>query len=180
MSGFLPPPGTWSVSSKLGAWEFDVTSRGLAGSRWSDSRDVRRMPPCGMRNLLASYFANGRAPLSAIPLDLPPGGEFSRKVQLALARIPPGRVITYGRLAASLGRPGASKAVGSACRANPAGLVLPCHRVVAAGGPGGYSGGDWVWLKLELLAHEGVVQDPDGRFPADVLLEALPRGRASR
>ncbi len=178
--GLLPPPGTWRVSSKLGTWEFDVTRKGLSGSRWSDLHEARPMPPCGMRDLLASYFEDGCAQLSAIPLDLPPGSAFSRRVQLALVRIPPGKVITYGRLASSLGRPGASRAVGAACRANPAGLILPCHRVVAAVGPGGYSGSDWVWLKLELLAHEGVVQGIDGRFPADVLLDALPGRRASR
>lgn len=132
-----------------------------------------------MKDLLVSYFSNGSVPLSGIPLDLPPGKYFSRRVQLALARIPPGKLITYGGLARSLGMPGAARAVGAACRANPAGLVLPCHRVVAATGPGGYSGGDWVWLKLELLAHEGVEQDADGRFQARFLLHALP-GRSSR
>ena len=95
----------------------------------------------------------GRAAGQLPPLDLAGGTEFQRKVWAALRRIGAGKTETYGQVAAALGRPKAARAVGSACGANPAPLLIPCHRVVASGrGVGGFSGGlDW---KRKLLARE--------------------------
>ncbi len=102
------------------------------------------------RAALADYFA-GRPP-SLPALDLQ-GTDFQRQVWRALLDIPWGEVRTYGELAASLGRPGAGRAVGAANGRNPVAILVPCHRVVAAGGQlGGYSGG--LGVKRELLAHE--------------------------
>jgi methylated-DNA-[protein]-cysteine S-methyltransferase len=102
------------------------------------------------RAALADYFA-GRPP--TLPtLDLK-GSEFQRTVWRALLEIPWGEVRTYGQLAEALGRPGAARAVGAANAENPVAILVPCHRVVAAGGRlGGYSGG--LQLKRALLAHE--------------------------
>jgi len=87
------------------------------------------------------------------PLDLSGGTTFQRKVWEALRQIPAGRTKSYGQLAAALGRPGAARAVGSACGANPIPLLIPCHRVLAAGGGlGGFSGG--LHWKRQLLARE--------------------------
>jgi methylated-DNA-[protein]-cysteine S-methyltransferase len=103
---------------------------------------------------LQRYF--GQAP---IPADLPlapPGTPFQRGVWERLQRIPPGQTVTYGELARELGT--SARAVGGACRANPIPLLIPCHRVVARGGLGGYSGergGPWVDRKRWLLRHEG-------------------------
>jgi methylated-DNA-[protein]-cysteine S-methyltransferase len=73
-----------------------------------------------------------------------------------LRSIPPGRTRTYGELASKLGT--SARAVGGACRANPCPVVVPCHRVVAANGLGGFAG-DTSGRKLEvkrwLLRHEG-------------------------
>jgi len=73
-----------------------------------------------------------------------------------LAReVPWGETVTYGELAALAGRPGAARATGSALRANPVPFVIPCHRVVAAGGIGGYGGRrEAVALKRMLLDRE--------------------------
>ena len=102
------------------------------------------------RAALADYFA-GRPP-SLPALDLL-GTDFQRQVWRALLDIPWGEVRTYGELATALGRPGASRAVGAANGRNPVAILVPCHRVVAAGGQlGGYSGG--LGVKRELLAHE--------------------------
>lgn len=102
------------------------------------------------RAALADYFA-GRPP-SLPALDLL-GTDFQRQVWRALLDIPWGEVRTYGELAAALGRPGAGRAVGAANGRNPVAILVPCHRVVAAGGQlGGYSGG--LGVKRELLAHE--------------------------
>lgn len=77
---------------------------------------------------------------------------FERAVWTALAAVPSGTTVTYGALAATIGRPGAARAVGGACARNPVPLLVPCHRVVASAGPGGYAGG--VALKRRLLAIE--------------------------
>jgi methylated-DNA-[protein]-cysteine S-methyltransferase len=99
---------------------------------------------------LEDYFA-GRAP-TLPPLD-PSGSEFDRRVWDALVRIPWGETRTYGAVAASLGMPGAARAVGAANGRNPIWILVPCHRVVAAGGGlGGYAGG--LAVKRWLLAHE--------------------------
>ena len=91
------------------------------------------------------------------PLDWEQGTEFQRRVWKALLAIPWGHVATYGEIARTLGLPaGASRAVGQANAANPLPVIIPCHRVVAAGGKvGGYSGG--LDTKRFLLRREGVV-----------------------
>ena len=86
---------------------------------------------------------------------------FQQKVWQALMQIPPGKVKTYGALAAELGS--SARAVGNACRNNPFPLLIPCHRVVSASGIGGYAGdtlqqqkGEIEFMKIKqwLLAHE--------------------------
>jgi len=99
---------------------------------------------------LADYFRGTPPHLPALDLR---GSDFQREVWRALVQIPWGEVRTYGELAASLGRPGAARAVGAANGQNPVAILVPCHRVVAVGGRlGGYSGG--LDVKRRLLAHE--------------------------
>jgi O-6-methylguanine DNA methyltransferase len=86
---------------------------------------------------LRGYLDEGD-PCSDLTLD-PRGTTFQRRVWEALRGIPRGETRTYGELAARLGSPGAARAVGAACRANPVSVLIPCHRVVRAGGAlGGY------------------------------------------
>jgi methylated-DNA-[protein]-cysteine S-methyltransferase len=83
------------------------------------------------------------------------GTPFQRRVWRLIAAIPPGTTRTYGELAAALGS--SARAVGGACRANPCPLVVPCHRVVARQGLGGFAGdrgGRLLDIKRWLLAHE--------------------------
>jgi methylated-DNA-[protein]-cysteine S-methyltransferase len=102
------------------------------------------------REALTDYFAGTPPHLPALDLQ---GSDFQRLVWRALLDIPWGEVRTYGELAAALGRPGAARAVGAANGQNPVAILVPCHRVVAAGGRlGGYSGG--LEVKRRLLAHE--------------------------
>ncbi len=102
------------------------------------------------RAALADYFA-GRPPQRPA-LDLR-GSPFQLRVWRALLDIPFGERRTYGELAGTLGVPGAARAVGAANGKNPVAVLVPCHRVVAAGGRlGGYSGG--LDTKRWLLAHE--------------------------
>lgn len=102
------------------------------------------------RQALVDYFAGKPPSLPALDLQ---GSDFQRKVWRALLEIPWGEVRTYGELAASLSMPGAARAVGAANGRNPVAILVPCHRVVGAGGRlGGYTGG--LEVKRELLAHE--------------------------
>ena len=83
-----------------------------------------------------------------------PAGEFRRRVLSAVRRIPPGRLATYGDIAALAGKPRAARAVGTIMR-NCGERGVPCHRVIAAGGSlGGYGGN--LQMKRELLRAEGV------------------------
>lgn len=86
--------------------------------------------------------------------SLPP---FTRAVLEVLRRVEPGRTITYAQLAELSGSPGASRAVGQAMARNPVPLIVPCHRVLARRGPGGFSGGIGLPTKRRLLALEGVL-----------------------
>jgi AraC family transcriptional regulator of adaptative response/methylated-DNA-[protein]-cysteine methyltransferase len=88
----------------------------------------------------------------AIPLDVK-GTAFQQRVWAALRTIPPGETRSYGQLAAALGTPGASRAVGGANGANHVAVLIPCHRVIAADGTlGGYAYGEAI--KRELLRRE--------------------------
>ena len=104
---------------------------------------------------LTRYFVGDAAALATLPVA-PAGTPFQRRVWERMSAIPAGEVLSYGALAGELGT--SARAVGGACRANPIPIVIPCHRVVAAHGLGGYSGergGDWLAKKRWLLAHEG-------------------------
>ncbi len=102
---------------------------------------------------LRAYFAN---PCSSFQIALNlPGTAFQQRVWRALRRIPLGRTLSYGALAKKLAT--SARAVGNACRANPVPIVIPCHRVVAAHGAGGFMGkrsGNALRLKHWLLEHE--------------------------
>lgn len=104
---------------------------------------------------LSAYFAGQ---LTSFDLDLDLSGltEFQAQVLQAAARIPYGQTLSYLQLAARLGRPRSSRAVGQALAGNPIPILIPCHRVIASSGAlGGYAGGlDW---KRRLLIHEGAL-----------------------
>ena len=83
---------------------------------------------------------------------------FARRVLKSLKKVPPGEVVTYSELARMAGNVRAARAVGQTMNRNPVPIVIPCHRVIGAGGSlGGYSGG--LWRKELLLKHEGVLRD---------------------
>lgn len=90
------------------------------------------------------------------PLDQSAGTDFQRAVWRTMSGIASGRTLSYGEIAQVIGNPKAVRAVGGACGANPIPVLVPCHRVLAAGQKiGGFSGGlDW---KRKLLVREGVL-----------------------
>ena len=100
-------------------------------------------------------LAGAHDDLCDLPLDLDTVPEFHRRVYEVSRAIPPGEVLTYGEVARRLGDPGASRAVGQALGANPFAPVVPCHRILAAGGrSGGFSAQGGAATKLKLLEIE--------------------------
>jgi methylated-DNA-[protein]-cysteine S-methyltransferase len=157
--------------SPIGSLLVAVTPRGLAAVAFEDEdRDVvldriaRRLSPRilssaaatdEVRRELDEYFAGARRRFE-LRLDRRLMGAFAKEVLRATARVPYGRVATYGEIAGRIGRPTASRAVGAALGSNPIPIVVPCHRVVgSAGRLTGYAGG--LPRKERLLALEGVL-----------------------
>ena len=102
---------------------------------------------------LREYFAGARRTFD-LPLA-PHGTAFQQRVWAALRAIPYGETRTYGELAAAIGSPNASRAVGMANHRNPIPIIIPCHRVIGANGTlTGYAGG--LEIKRKLLALEGI------------------------
>lgn len=100
-------------------------------------------------------FVAGKVRAFTVPVDLSRLTPFFRRVLDELQRVPHGAVLTYGQLADLVGRPRAARAVGQAVGRNPVAVIVPCHRVVAGNGIGGFGLG--LEAKRRLLAIEGVV-----------------------
>lgn len=131
--------GNGAAASAPAAWSRDD------GALWEAAGQLR------------AYLAGARARFD-LPLVLE-GTEFQKSVWRRLEAIPRGRTMSYGALAASLGRPNASRAVGAANGRNPLPIVLPCHRVIGTDGSlTGFGGG--IALKRRLLELEGVSLGP--------------------
>ena len=108
--------------------------------------------PAEIRNPIEAYFEGEITAIDRVPVQTN-GSPFQQQTWTALRRIPAGSTISYGELAARIGRPGASRAVGLANGSNPVAIVVPCHRVIGANGTlTGYGGG--LDRKSWLLAHE--------------------------
>lgn len=104
---------------------------------------------------LDEYFRGDRTDFD-LPVRLE-GTDFQRAVWAELARLGWGEAISYGSLAAAVGRPGSARAIGGAVGANPVPIIVGCHRVLASDGRiTGYSGGEGVPTKLWLLGHERI------------------------
>jgi methylated-DNA-[protein]-cysteine S-methyltransferase len=104
---------------------------------------------------LAAYFAGDSCDFRDVEVDLDGSTPFQRALAEALRSIPYGETVTYGELAALAGSPNAARAAGTFCAGNRFPLMIPCHRVVAAEGIGGF-GSLGVDYKRRLLELEGV------------------------
>ena len=159
---------TVEVETPIGAWAVVTAAHGLVllhlDGDWDSASAVlfRRFGPVTLkeaddpleaRSRIAAYLAGDLRAIDALPVD-PGGTPVQQQVWAELRRIPAGRTSTYAGLAAAIGRPTATRAVGAATGRNPIAIVLPCHRVVGTnGGLTGYGGG--LERKAWLLRHEG-------------------------
>jgi methylated-DNA-[protein]-cysteine S-methyltransferase len=150
------------LDTALGPVVMAASARGLCGL-WFEGQqhqpDPSAWPLDDAHPLLIQAAAQVNAYLAGearsfeLPLDLSPGTPFQQAVWQALRAIGHGHTQTYGEVAQRVGRPAATRAVGAAIGRNPISLVVPCHRVLGAGGGlTGYAGG--VGRKLELLRLE--------------------------
>jgi methylated-DNA-[protein]-cysteine S-methyltransferase len=119
---------------------------------------------------LQAYAAGERADFARVPVELSHLTPFQRRVVEKCRRIGPGRVKSYGELAAAAGSPGAARAVGNVMATNRFPIIIPCHRVVGSGKSlGGFSAPEGISLKRRMLQMEGV------SFGAGVRNNALSR-----
>jgi O-6-methylguanine DNA methyltransferase len=143
--------------SSLRALEFHESESGLRAKLERSLPEARfaKGPAAFVTDALGAYFGGDVTALEGLPAE-GAGTVFQRKVWAALRTIPPGRTMSYRGLAQQVGCAGAFRAVGAANGQNPISLVVPCHRVIAAGGTlCGYGGG--LWRKEWLLRHEGAL-----------------------
>lgn len=139
---FHSPIGDLTVSEQAGS---------IVAVDWGWGRDQTETPL--LRHARTQLFAYFDGALAEFDLPLAPAGTaYQRRVWDALRAIPYGRTATYAEVAATAG--GVARSVGGANGSNPIPILIPCHRVVAAVGLGGYSGGEGLDTKRWLLALE--------------------------
>jgi len=150
----------WGAQGIVGTWLPGASAAATRRAVLRRHPDAVESPPPepvatavdGMTRLLAGEDVD----LRPVELDLSELPEFQRDVYAVARSLPRGVTMTYGEIAARVGVPGAAQAVGQAMGHNPFPIVVPCHRVVAAGGGnGGFSAPGGVDTKLRLLAIEG-------------------------
>ena len=154
-----------SIPTKHGSFTATFSEKGLARLEFPERSPKTVKPstttpgssdrPWAELTKIAVHAVLAGKPLGILPpLDLDSGTEFQVKVWNAMTKIPMGKTQSYSEIAARVRRAKAARAVGNACGANPIPLLVPCHRVLAAGGKlGGFGGGlDW---KKRLLSAEG-------------------------
>lgn len=158
-----------SMSTPLGECIAGATERGICLFEFADRGGLERITARIMKRYaldvrpgshaqldqlqrqIAEYFKGDRTTFD-LPLDQK-GTAFERTVWKQLLQIPCGETISYGEMAACLGKPGAARAIGRANGANYIAVIVPCHRVIEANGAlRGYGGG--LWRKQWLLDHE--------------------------
>jgi methylated-DNA-[protein]-cysteine S-methyltransferase len=133
--------------------DYEERMNALLSKRYGRFRLIDRPDPLGASARVAAYFAGDFTAFDGLPVTTG-GTEFQAQCWRALRAIPVGTVTTYGALAAQLGRPKASRAVGYANSLNPVAIILACHRVIGQNRDlTGYAGG--LDRKRWLLAHEG-------------------------
>ena len=146
-----------SMHSPVGALTVFEDAGAVVVLEWGSAPAAETSPLLDEAKRQLDAFFGGRLTIFDLPLR-PRGTPFQKALWRLLEKIPYGQVLTYGDLAARM--KSAPRAVGGACGCNPIPIVIPCHRVVGAGGRlGGFSGGVGVQTKRALLRLEGIATD---------------------
>jgi methylated-DNA-[protein]-cysteine S-methyltransferase len=150
----LPERNRAGVERRLSRFEPEASPQ--------QASDARQEWVAGLIGAITAYAAGGgEADFSAVPVDLSGIDDFRLAIYDAARRLKFGEVTTYGELAARAGHPGLARETGAALGANPVPLVIPCHRILAAGGKiGGFSAPGGSAAKERMLALEGVRVGP--------------------
>jgi methylated-DNA-[protein]-cysteine S-methyltransferase len=163
---------TLSFVTALGRIRLAWTAEGICALRFTQGIDPRESPNApawvleAIRRIMA-HLAGQSQDLHTLPLDLSDLTPFQRRVAEVLRTTRPGQTISYGEVALLAGHPGAARAVGQAVKTSPILILVPCHRVVAANGLGGWSAFGSAKRKAQLLAldrsHTGSDAAPASR-----------------
>ena len=169
----------WSVRGVCGVQlpeGSEAATRARVARRHTGAQEAA--PPPAIQNAIDDITAllhGEHRDLSSIAIDDAAIPAFNRKVYAVARAIPPGQTMTYGEIAERLGDKTLARAVGQAMGENPTPIIMPCHRVMAAGGKsGGFSASGGVMTKLQLLSIENA--QPGG----PTLFERLPLAVRSR
>jgi methylated-DNA-[protein]-cysteine S-methyltransferase len=158
----------------------ESATRARLQRRYPDAREVP--PPAHIQRVIddIARLLRGEAPdLSAVALDMDRIPLFQQQVYAVARSIPAGATLSYGDIATRLGDRSAARDVGEAMGRNPFPLIVPCHRVLAAGGkPGGFSAAGGVTTKLRLLEIEGAQVGEASTLFESLPLAARPRRRS--
>ncbi|MCD4651855.1 MAG: methylated-DNA--[protein]-cysteine S-methyltransferase [Candidatus Cloacimonetes bacterium] len=140
----------YHLQTSLGWIGISITNQKVVRLEFLDEPPRQQVKPENYASVvseqLQSYFQGNLINFS-LQIELK-GTNFQHQVWTECSRIPYGKVVTYSDIARNIGRSGSARAVGNAVGANPLPVVIPCHRVVAKNGLGGFSGGLW---RKELL-----------------------------
>lgn len=149
----------------------EAAARSSLSRRFPDAEEATPQPAIAEAiDLIRRLLAGQSVDLAALSIDLSGADDFDRRVYAATSTIPRGEVRTYGEVAAAIGAPGAARAVGAALGRNPIPIIVPCHRVLAAGGKsGGFSAPGGTTTKFRMLAIEGAKRPGEPE-----LFESLP------
>ncbi|HEY3911181.1 MAG TPA: methylated-DNA--[protein]-cysteine S-methyltransferase [Stellaceae bacterium] len=146
-----------AIDSPVGPLAITESDDAIVAVGWGNHAGSEATPLLAeARRQLAAYFERR---LTSFDLPLRPAGSaFEQRVWAAMRQIPHGQTRSYGELAMEIGS--APRAIGRACGKNPIPIMIPCHRVLARSGLGGYSGGAGLETKRALLALEGGAPAP--------------------
>lgn len=143
-----------SLHSPIGDLTVSAHDGRIVALDWGWGRDQEPTPL--LKHALSQLEAYFDGSLERFELPLAPAGSrFQRQVWEQMCAIPRGGTRTYGEIAEAIG--GSARSVGTACGANPIPVIIPCHRILAANGLGGYSGDGGVETKVALLRLEGAL-----------------------
>jgi len=132
----------WMYAEPVGLYVIaDVDGKTVRSIEMTSNKPGFRPAGTGFVKALERYFRTGREDFNGYSPDYTGMTPFKKKVMQELCKVPAGATVTYGELAAAAGSPGAARAVGNVMATNPVPLFVPCHRVVATQGLGGFTGG---------------------------------------